>query len=374
MTSDSLKQTISAVIAEVENKALSHFAIIGLDGFIDKIQQPVKSQDLKGSTYYHSLEEFGKRIMDASDQSAQIELHTNTVKLGGNAPIFANALACLGIRNLCLGTFGANQIHPVFQQMHADCELISLGDAAETNALEFNDGKLILSELSTFAELNWDRVKEQINLKHLAANAAEAGLIGLVDWCNLPHASNIWQGFLQDIVATNVNQNPHFFFDLADPSKKAVDEVEQALNIINQFSKYGKVILGLNENEALKLTQFLGLEVSDVDDHNRLIRVGQLLFDFMDIQQLVIHPIDGCFMFNATEQLYLGGRVVKTPTVSTGGGDNFNAGLCFGLLNGFTYMQSMVLAMATSGAYVQYGNSPDLKSLSTYLKQWQQEL
>jgi sugar/nucleoside kinase (ribokinase family) len=258
--------------------------------------------------------------------------------------------------------------------MHTDCELISLGDAAETNALEFNDGKLILSELSTFAELNWDRVKEQINLKHLAAKAAESALIALVDWCNLPHASDIWQGFYREIVAPNISHNPHFFFDLADPSKKAAGEVRQVLSIIDQFSGYGKVILGLNENEALKLTQFLGFEVNDHDEHQRLISIGRLLFDSMQIEQLVIHPIDGCFLINSTEELYLAGRMVDKPKVSTGGGDNFNAGFCFGLLNGFTELQSMVLAMATSGAYVQHGDSPDRESLGVYLKQWQQEL
>ncbi|MFT7435808.1 MAG: hypothetical protein ACI8UX_001607 [Psychromonas sp.] len=41
----------------------------------------------------------------------------------------------------------------VFNNMHKDCQLVSLGDPTETTALEFDDSKLILSELSTFKDL-----------------------------------------------------------------------------------------------------------------------------------------------------------------------------------------------------------------------------
>ncbi len=347
--SDLLKQTIASVLNELEQRSGRHFAMVGLDGFVDKIQKPVKYQDLEGYNYYQSLDEFGQRIKEASDQSAQIELHTSTVKLGGNAPIFANALAELNIRNLCLGTFGSPQIHPVFRQIHPDCKLISVGNAAETNALEFEDGKLILSELSIFSDLDWQSVSSKTDIHELVRAAQHTQLIGLVDWCNLPHASDIWRGFLKDVVKPAAVEHIKFFFDLADPSRKAPDEVKAALDIINQFSDFGEVSLGLNENEALKLAMFLGLTVEESDDQLKLLRVGRLLFDFMNIHQLIIHPIDGCMLINHTEELYLDGRVISQPKVSTGGGDNFNAGFCYGLLNGYTGLQSMVLAMAPSG-------------------------
>ncbi len=374
MHTELLKETISATLRGITQVSGEHYAIIGLDGFIDKIQRPVKTQGDSGSSYYSSLEGFGQRIKDAADQSAQIELHTVTVKLGGNAPIFANALAALGIDNTCLGTFGKPQIHPVFSKMNDRCDILSLGNAAETNALEFDDGKLILSELSAFAELDWERVKTQLDLNHLAKLAAKASLIGLVDWCNLPHASDIWSGFYRDIVQPNVDQQPRFFFDLADPSKKTSSQVNQVISIINQFAQSGKVTLGLNENECLQLCRFLGLEVNITDENERLLKMGRLLFDFMTIDQLVIHPLDGCFLFTDTDSHYLPGRVVVHPEVSTGGGDNFNSGFCFGLLHGFDRLPAMVLAMAGSGAYVQNGGSPSSQELVDYLRQWLSEL
>jgi sugar/nucleoside kinase (ribokinase family) len=68
------------------------------------------------------------------------------------------------------------------------------------------------------------------------------------------------------------------------------------------------------------------------------------------------------------------GRYVKEPRISTGGGDNFNAGFCLGLLIGLSMEESMITAMANSGAYVQNGKSPSMNDLITYITQWQSEL
>ena len=373
MSTDYLKQIIIQVLDKLEDVSSQHHAVIGLDGFIDKIQKPVQSQDQSGSTYYDSLESFGQRIREASEQSAQIELHTNTIKLGGNAPIFANALACLGIPNTCLGTFGYPQIHPVFQEIHVDCDMVSLGKAAETNALEFDDGKLILSELSTFQNLDWTWVKNHLDFDQLVQKVSGSKLIALVDWCNLPHATDIWTGFFHEVVQTSITGKPHFFFDLADPTKKSDKEINLVTSLINRFSDYGQVTFGLNVNEATKLAQFFARQSGNAIEGDNLQELGTFLYQHMSIDQLLIHPLDGCMMIYAGGHSYLEGRVVKKPMVSTGGGDNFNAGFCFGLLNGFSKEESMVLAMATSGAYVQQGTSPTQEELNKYLINWMEE-
>ena len=374
MRTDILSKTLHDTLSKLNSGVSQHTGLVGLDGFIDKIQRPVKLQNAQGCEYYETLTDFGKRVQDASDQSAQIELHTTTVKLGGNAPIFSNALAHLGIKNTCLGTFGTPEIHPVFKEIHQDSKLLSLGNSAETNALEFDDGKLILSELSTFSELDWEQVKAQINLKQLGEQALRVQLIGLVDWCNLAHASKIWRGIFEEVVRPNVKQNPYFFFDIADPSKKNAQQVAEIIEIINGFSEYGKVTLGLNENETIRLAGLLGVSTNLKHGTESLLSLGRNLFDFMDIERLLIHPIDGCLSIDKSHEYSLEGRVVEHPKVSTGGGDNFNAGFCFGLLNGLNDLESMVCAMATSGAYVQNGASPDLVALITYLKQWRKEI
>lgn len=345
-------------------------ALVGLDGYIDKIQHPVQFQKKEGNVYFQTLSEFGEKITAAAHQSAQIELYTQQTKLGGNAPIMANALASLEISNTCLGTFGYPDIHPIFQEIDILSELVSVGRAAETNALEFNDGKLILSELSTFNALDWEAVKQKIDLQHIRSIARNSELIALVDWCNLPHATSIWQGILDDVLVGQKLVGRHFFFDLTDPSKKSSDEVMEVFELMKNYRTHGSVTLGLNENETHKLYGLLNQDGGEKD----LIAKGQYIFDSTQLDRLVVHPIDRCIVFEERKTYSIMGRLVSKPKVTTGGGDNFNAGYSLGLLYGFSTEHCMLLAMATSGSYVTNGKSPKIKEVVNYLNNWLEEL
>ena len=59
--------------------------------------------------------------------------------------------------------------------------------------------------------------------------------------------------------------------------------------------------------------------------------------------------------------------MVEAPKISTGGGDNFNAGFCLGQLLGLGYRDSMLLGMAVSGYYVENGKSPSAQELAGHL-------
>nr|WP_243140929.1 MULTISPECIES: PfkB family carbohydrate kinase [Lactonifactor] len=62
------------------------------------------------------------------------------------------------------------------------------------------------------------------------------------------------------------------------------------------------------------------------------------------------------------------GYYTPVPKLSTGGGDNFNAGLCFGLLQGLPLAESLRLGNATSGYYVRTGESPDVYRLYEFMQ------
>jgi len=345
-------------------------ALVGLDGYIDKIQRPVKQQNKEGKTFFSTLSQFGEKIVMAANKSAQIELHTQQVKLGGNAPIMSNALATLGIPNACLGTFGYPDIDPLFHTMHPDCQLISVGSAAGTNALEFNDGKLMLSDVQTFSELDWETVKKRVDFKDLKRKTDQVALVALVDWCNLPQGNDVWKGILTDLISARKDTSLQFFFDLADPSKKEVGELQKALEIIGEFRPHGGVTLGLNENEAHILLDILG----KANAQEPLEQSGRYIFGMLNVDRLVIHPVDRALVFEADASYQVMGRLVEKPLVTTGGGDNFNAGFMFGLLHGFPITGCMVLGIATSGSYVENGSSPSQGDLANYLIQWKNEL
>ncbi len=349
---------------------------VGLDGYVDRIQKVVQSQQGSESVYFDTIPALAERINRAAGKSAQLELFNQTVKAGGNAPIMAHALGRLGLPNYCLGNFGEDTIHPVFRTMSDKCKLLSLGKPAETNALEFDDGKLILSELSAFSRLDWAFVQQQYSVGQLQEFMNHCEMIALVDWCNLPLATDIWRGILKDVLpALDASRERKYFFDLADPSKKSEAEILQVMEVISGYSAYGAVTLGLNENEAYRLAHVLFSKAGKTLPATMPLEdLSQHIFDNMSISMLLVHPLDRTVIVSREEVRSVSGRLVKKPLISTGGGDNLNAGFCLGRLLGCSPSTAAVLGMATSGAYVQDGQSPDLLRLQAYLQQWKAEL
>lgn len=59
---------------------------------------------------------------------------------------------------------------------------------------------------------------------------------------------------------------------------------------------------------------------------------------------------------------------IDDSLISTGGGDNFNAGFCLGLLMQLSLPDSLTVGMATSSYYVKYGKSPEIEDLIEYME------
>ena len=369
---------LSQKLSQVSNTALTKKAFVGFDGFVDFIKKAVKQRRTNEIIYYETLTDFSERIKQATGKSGQVELTTIKVKIGGNAPILSNALGKLGVTNYCAGSMGYPKLHPVFSAMNERCKIISLQDPGESHAIEFSDGKLILSELSVFQGFNWNYINNSPEIHQIRRSFMECSLVAFVDWANLSLASNIWDGVLHDIIKPLGRKNYHFFFDLCDPSKKTVQQIDEVLDLISSFSHYGKVTLGLNENETIKIWCAIhGVDTSKPSDKSKVANVreaGDGVFKAMTIDCLLVHPIDRALVFRKKETFEFPGRLVPSPKVLTGGGDNLNAGFCLGVLHELPIDQCVLLGMAASGAYIQNGESPDIVAIIDYVDKWRHEL
>src|SRR5690554_282408 len=80
---------------------------IGFDGFVDEIVEVVdRRQSFDSYTRMTKMSQFGERISKAAGLSTNIEFVPKAVKLGGNGPIMANALVCLGTGVSYVGALG----------------------------------------------------------------------------------------------------------------------------------------------------------------------------------------------------------------------------------------------------------------------------
>ncbi|MCC5930369.1 MAG: hypothetical protein JJU28_14065 [Cyclobacteriaceae bacterium] len=346
-------------------------AFTGFDGYIDRIHRLVEKKTSAGLGYFKDIGTFSTHLAQLAGKSGQVELEMQKEKIGGNAPLMADALASAGLQTTCMGTLGWPDVHPVFGSLHPFVHCISVAHPAHSEAFEFDDGKLIFSECSTFQQLDWSFLKSSIGLDQIRTIVAGSSLIALVDWVNLPHATNIWRGLLNDVIVDGALPAKKFFFDLADPSRKTGDEILEVLGLISEFQNHGHVYLGLNENEAGIIYKALGGHWS------RGISAESISLEIMartELRQIVIHPVDRSLSVSRDSAISLPGRKVANPKVLTGGGDNFNAGFCLAWLFDFDPQYCLALGMAASGAYIEQGRSVDLSELRLYCQKWLKEI
>lgn len=351
-----------------ENKQV----FIGFDGFVDSIQKAIRTSGDDGPTYYDTVTEFAERIRSAKGKNGQIEVQTVRTKLGGNAPILANALGGLGVKCFCFGSLGFPEKFEIFSDLDAKCKTASINDPGISNAIEFDDGRIILSDLKAFEQYTWLRIKEKFNLQKLRSVIEKSSVLAFVDWVNLPFSNEIWRGVRDDILKRVGRNDFVIFFDLCDPSKKTPAQIREVLDLISSFSAYGSVTLGLNENEATVIMRAVSDNAENVANMS-ITQIGQSIFNKMNIDKVLIHPRERTIVLTLGELIELPGHVVAKPKVLTGGGDNLNAGYLFGCMNNFSLKESILLGMAASGAYVLNGHSPKPEELVEYIGAWMDE-
>jgi sugar/nucleoside kinase (ribokinase family) len=190
----------------------------------------------------------------------------------------------------------------------------------------------------------------------------------------ITHMTEIWQKLLINIVSKlpKRSKRPIFFVDLADPEKRQTDEITDALSLLKQFKDHFFVVLGLNKKEAYDIAMLLELiNTGDTPDQEITLKeVNLKLAKYLDIDAVVIHPVD-CSACVVNENYYEeSGPYVKKPKLTTGAGDNFNAGFVLGLMLGLAHDEALITGMATSGFYVRNAKSPTYEELLKFIQDW----
>src|SRR5204863_1391324 len=132
-------------------------AFLGLDGFVDEILHVVdKRESAEKYQRLPTIAQLAERLAGAAGRSTNIELVNQFTKLGGNGPIMANALASFGLKITYLGNLGYPNLHPVFADFAKQADLHSIAEPGYTDALEFEDGKIMLGKHQSLKQVTWD--------------------------------------------------------------------------------------------------------------------------------------------------------------------------------------------------------------------------
>ncbi len=351
-------------------QAAATTAFIGLDGFVDEILQVVdKRENAEKYTRLPTIAKLAERLAAAAGRSTNVELVSQITKLGGNGPIMANALASFGLKVTYLGILGYPNVHTVFSDFAKRAEVYSIAEPGYTDALEFEDGKIMLGKHQSLKQMNWANIQSRFGHDKFTAKFSGADLVGFVNWTMLPYMSEIWRAVLQEICPTMKGPRRKFFVDLADPEKRTPGDIAEALELIAAFQKHFDVILGLNEKEGYEVAAVLGLKNGEHSPEG-LMQVCRDIHARVQVDSIVIHPTSYALASGPDGTAMVQGPFTPKPKITTGAGDHFNSGFCLGKLLGLTTEECLLTGVTTSGFYVRTAQSPSVANLAELLRDW----
>jgi hypothetical protein len=342
--------------------------LVGFDGFLDTILHVVdKRESPEKFTRLAKMGAYAKRIDAAAGFSANFEFVTQMVKLGGNGPIMANALGTYGTPLTYIGNLGSPAVHPVFGDLAKRATVYSIADPGFTDAVEFDDGKLMCGKHESLKQVNWANLIGHIPEPKLIKIFADSQLIALVNWTMLPCMSEIFKKVLSRIAPQLKGPKRWLFLDLADPAKRTSQDIEALLKLVTKFEKYFNVILGLNLQEGRQIGKVLGITLKEESFEAVTVHAAAIR-EALGIHTVVLHPTSFAAAADPTGATHVVGPFTPKPKITTGAGDHFNAGFCIGRLLDLDLAASLQIGVATSGYYVRNAKSPKLDDLKKFLK------
>ncbi len=343
-------------------------ATVGFDGFVDEIISVVdKRFDFERFQPIAKISDFGDKVHAASGRSSNFELVVKQVKLGGNGPIMANALAAAGNPVTYIGNLGYPSLHSVFEELTGRATVYSVAEPGHTDALEFEDGKLMMGKTTPLLDLTWENLKARVGLDNLKKAFGEARLFASVNWTMIPFMTEIWEGILAEVMPHVPAAKRTLFVDLADPEKRTEEDKRSVVDFLPKFNPYFEVILGLNLKESVQIAKVLGVPESNEPESTIEATAGRIR-EAIGIAGVVIHTLGAAAADINGETGWFAGPLVREPKISTGGGDHFNAGFCVGHVLGMTVTESLCVGTATSGYYVRTAVSPTPEMLAEFLR------
>jgi ketohexokinase len=352
--------------------------LVGFDAFIDRICHVVDVRTHTGHDGYSrisTLVEFGTRISSAAGTSAGFELVTQRTKAGGNALLTAFALATLDLDVHFAGIL-TDPAHP-----ESVCPLLAdaanrfktrllLGAPGTTDALEFDDGKLMLGQAPSLDTLTSNTILSQ------NAEPSYASLLPIVDalvfgnWTAHTALTDLWNRLANSLQASSVNKPQHCLVDLADITRHTHDDITQALAALGALNAHIPVTLSLNAAEASHLANSLGtttpasLQPSTPVD--QLVETTTTLRQRLDLHRLIIHTHAAAASATRTHSAHCITRHNPAPVLLTGAGDHFNAGCLLGMLQDTDEEIMLALGNTLASYYISAGTAPTTAQLAAH--------
>lgn len=356
-----MKKYAASLLEKLQNGRDARWtACVGFDGYVDSIARLMREVSGDDGTSFDTMRSAGEYFIEKAGKSCCIELNRYSVRMGGNAPLFSMALSGLNRNIHLIACLGKPEINEVFAPLEKKIRVTSVGEPGQCTALEFSDGKIMLSENTDTRMLDYSAVAGR---EDIISSLACCDLLVLLNWSEMLKAQELWEGIYEHIILkTPDNAKQKVLIDLSDCSARSTQDIARLRKTIRDISTVREVLLSLNENEADVLAERIGSARGNMESMARAIRKDT------GVSAVSVHTnYADCL---SREQTYTEVKNihVEHPVISTGGGDHLNAGLAYGWMQGYSDGEILTLANSLGGCYIQDGISPSRDRICRYLE------
>jgi len=344
---------------------------LGIEGFVDKIWSVVRVRHSESDfEVMESMVEWADRINAAAGSSGSIERILKRSAAGGFTSNVGKALSTLCGRtgNVHLvGLFGVPTIRDILREQLIDtynCVLYSMGNPGETDAFEFDDGKIMMAAFGDSNQLDWNQIISSVGQDFLVQELDASKVWGVGYWSAIPHMSEIFTR-LQEDVFPNLSQSTggkHLVLDLSDLQKKPRETLQDLVDILPRFEDSVRTVLLLNDRELETLSSFLGGGAGQTP-----LELTKLVQQDLNLSFVLAHSPEWATVCSTREEVIVANANTPSPRFTTSAGDHFTAGICFGLLAGLDADILPILGNCTTCYFVRTGISPSAQDIQQFL-------
>ena len=336
--------------------------VFGFDGYLDRVREVVADRnDPESHERLATLEGFGDRIdrSVAADSSLSFEWLQQGSRTGGHTSHLARAFGGWSFDPVMVGMYG-EPVHDAFEAEFGGYELHSLGDPGVTDAVEFDDGKLMLTEIGDTMSLDWAELDAAFGHDRLAGKLDGASLLGTGYWSETPDLPTIFDG-LRDLWGDIDDPPGTVLVDPGDVRQLGDDVLAAGIEPLRRFAAVAPVTLSANRAETSRLAAALDASSDSLAAAATAVRDG------LDLRRAVAHAADASVVAGPEGTAAVTVPRVEDPAMTTSAGDHFNVGLALGLSAGLSDPAAVCLGNAVAGVFVRTGEPPTETALREFL-------
>ncbi|TFG16318.1 MAG: hypothetical protein EU531_06825 [Promethearchaeota archaeon] len=373
VTSETL-HGLTSKLHSFKQRSSKIICFLGFDGYIDSLYSIVKTRkDAANWDRLESMKEFGKFITDIAGSSANIERVLKKKVFGGFAPNTSRALNALGVKTILMAALGL----PEFSQYYKPSTLvksISIANPGETLGLEFDDGKVMITDFEPILNINWEKITKSVSKSLLIEYVNNSNILGFGHWALVPLLNEIWNHFLNDIFPSITEKKKKLFFvDIADITKRPREDILKMISILQKIDQEIPIMLTVNDREAIRLSHILSnVKPIKVKKENLkdFFKAGRFINDEINLSYFVIHSPHFATISTYTEHYWVTEGYTSTPKFTVAAGDHFNTGVAISLATGLNPSESILIGNALTAIFVRTGISPNFNQLNQYVERY----